>query len=458
MEKQRYRTEQDLIGSLDVPTDALYGIQTQRALDLYPLNGEKSLADYPELLVGMLQVKKAAALANIAADELEPGVGHAIATAIDKLIDTYPKDQFPVHAFHGGGGISSNMNLNEVIANLANRDTFDQPVGSYTPIHPNDHVNLNNSTSDVLSTACHIAVIKKWAGLKDSLQHVAETLQDQKRRWQDTQKLARTCLQDAVEISFGDLFSGYQAFINRNSSRIDIDVQALYQVNLGGNIIGRPGDCSETVFDDLIARLNEVIGSEQFARSDNLFDASQNNDPLVAVASSLELFARGLIKIAKDFRLMSSGPECGLGEIVLPAVQPGSSAMPGKVNPTIPEFLIQCCMQAVGKCHCAQMTLDHGELDYTPWQSLVISNLLDAMACLENGIRTFNVHCLKGVDINMDRNSRNANSLIPTIIRLKKARGYAFASQVFKETGGDLTRIREHLNQDGPKPTESDEQ
>ncbi len=452
MERQPYRTEQDLIGSLDVPANALYGIQTQRALELYPLHGEKPLAAYPELLIAMLQVKKAAALANMAAGELEQPLGHAIVEAIDTLIDTYPEDQFPVHAFHGGGGISSNMNLNEVIANLANRDTFDQPLGSYTPIHPNDHVNLNNSTSDVLSTAGHIAVIIKWMGLKEELEQLAQGFEGQGRRWKEIQKLARTCLQDAVEIGFDDFFSGYQSLIKRNLQRIDADIAALYQVNLGGNIIGRRGDCSEPVFERLISQLNEVVGTDQFERADNLFDASQNNDPLVAVASRLDLLSRGLIKVAKDFRLMASGPQSGLGEITLPAVQPGSSAMPGKVNPTIPEFLIQCCMQASGRCFSAQMTLDHGELDYTPWQSLVVSNLLDALTCLENGVRTFTRHCLNGVEVNTERNMRNINTLIPTVIRLKQARGYAFAAQVFKETGGDLERIRRYLGQDTENP------
>ncbi len=448
MGRQHYRIEQDLIGSLEVPANALYGIQTQRALELYPLHGEKPLAYYPELLIAMLQVKKAAALANIAAGELESPAGQAIVEAIDTLIDTYPEDQFPVHAFHGGGGISSNMNLNEVIANRANRDAFDQPLGSYSPIHPNDHVNLNNSTSDVLSTACHIAVIVKWTGLKDALEQLARGFEDQGRRWKGIQKLARTCLQDAVEIGFDDVFSGYQSLIKRNLLRIDADVTALYQVNLGGNIIGRRGDCSDPVFERLITQLNEVVGSGKFKSADNLFDASQNNDPLVAVASRLDLLSRGLIKVAKDFRLMASGPQAGLGEITLPAVQPGSSAMPGKVNPTIPEFLVQCCMQASGRCYSAQMTLDHGELDYTPWQSLVVSNLLDALACLENGVRTFTRHCLNGVEVNTERNQLNVNTLIPTIIRLKQARGYAFAAQVFKETDGDIERIRRYLDQD----------
>lgn len=447
MEKKSHRIEQDSIGSLEVPAGALYGVQTERAIRLYPLEGEKPLSAYPELVIGMLQVKKAAALANMTTPELETSLGQAIVNAIDYLIEAFPEDQFPVHAFHGGGGISSNMNINEVIANVANRDAFGQPLGSYTPIHPNDHVNLNNSTSDVQSTACHLAVIAKWHGLEEALMHLAHTFDEQGRKWQQVQKISRTCLQDAVEISFEECFSGYSSLIKRNICRIKTDVEALNVINLGGNIIGRRGDCSDEVFDRIVEELNMVMGTNRLRQSDNLIDCSQNHDDLISVASRLDLLSRGLIKIAKDFRLMASGPQAGLGEITLPAVQPGSSAMPGKVNPTIPEFLIHCCMQASGRCFTAQMTQEHGELDYTPWQAMVVNNTLDAITCLENGVRVFTEHCLSGIEINIERNQQNIHTLIPTLVRLKKARGYSVASRVFKETGGDLNKIRRYLEE-----------
>lgn len=384
----------------------------------------------------------------MAAQGLEKALGQAIVDAIDYLLETFPEEQFPVHAFHGGGGISSNMNINEVIANVANRDAFGQPLGLYTPVHPNDHVNLNNSTSDVQSTACHLAVISKWRGLEEALTHLARTFDEQGRKWQHVQKISRTCLQDAVEISFEECFSGYSSLIKRNTRRIKADVEALYSINLGGNIIGRRGDCSDQVFDRLVDALNGVTGTDRLRQSDNLIDCSQNHDDLIAVASRLDLLARGLIKIAKDFRLMSSGPQTGLGEITLPAVQPGSSAMPGKINPTIAEFLIHSSMQALGRCFTVQITQDHGELDYTPWQAMVINNTLDAIACLENGVRTFTDHCLAGITVNTERNQQNINTLIPSVMRLKKAKGYSFASRVFKETGGDLDKIRHYLEEE----------
>jgi aspartate ammonia-lyase len=445
MPQPNTRIEQDAIGSLAVPAQALFGGQTQRAVNLYPLCGEKPLSAYPELIIGLLQVKKTAAKVNMATAELDLEIGKAILDAIEVLLANIPLREFPVHSFHGGGGISSNMNVNEVIANLANQMNFKQPLGSYGPVHPNDHVNLNNSTSDALSTACHLAIINKWQGFSVTLTQLTTTFVEQGQKWKHVYKISRTCLQDAVEITFEDFFSGYASLINRNIERISADITELYKVNLGGNIIGRKGDCSEIFLEQSIGMLNQVINTEQFTRSENLFDSSQNHDDIVAVASRLELLSRGLIKIAKDFRLMCSGPETGFGEITLPAVQPGSSAMPGKMNPTIPEFLIQSCMQAIGRCNSVQMTQDHGELDYNAWQSIVIINLLDAMNCLENGINVFTIHCLSDIKPNVERNQSNINTLIPTLTKLKNLKGYSFASQIYKDSNGDLKLIRKQI-------------
>lgn len=445
MYETEYRLEHDLIGSLKVPADVLYGVQTQRAVELYPLNGEKPLAAYPELVISLLLVKKAAARTNVDTGDLPQDLGQAILDAIDYLVENYPEDQFPVHAFHGGGGISTNMNINEVIANLANRIGFDKPLGSYDPIHPNDHVNLNNSTNDVLATACHLAIISKWDGLREALEQMSAQLCAQGERWKGVEKISRTCLQDAVEITYADFFSGYDSLVRRNARRLNAAISDLYQVNLGSNIIGRRGDCSDVFFENAIESMNLVFATDRIQRCDNLFDSTQNHDDMTHIASQLELLARGMIKIAKDLRLMSSGPQTGFGEIMLPAVQPGSSAMPGKVNPTIPEFLVQCAMQAVGRCHSVQMTQDHGELELNVWESIVINNVLDAMACLESGIRVFTTNCLEGLKPNLERNEANVNTIIPTVIRLKKLKGYSYASKVFKESGGDLDVIHQHL-------------
>lgn len=445
MSEYQYRVEEDSIGCLEVPINALYGVQTQRAIRLYPLNGEKPLAAYPELLHGLLKVKKLAALINIETKEIDAEMGQAVVATVDYLLEKMPVEQFQVHSFHGGGGVSSNMNLNEVIANVANHDTFNQPLGSYYPIHPNDHVNLNNSTSDVLNTACHLAVIDKRKELTGTLQGLIDTFEVQADKWKEVLKLSRTCLQDAVDISFSDMFGGYRAQLKRQKQRLDNSIDELYKINLGGNIIGRKGDCSDAFFDKIIGNINEMEASDRFMHTDNFFDASQSYDDLAKVAADLDQLARALLRIAKDFRLMASGPETGFGEIILPAVQPGSSAMPGKINPTIPEYLVQCAMQACGHCYAVQMTQDHGELDYSPWQSIIISNLLDAMSVLTSGMQAFDQHCLSGMAPDIKRNNANVNTLIPTLMRLKKTHGYSFTARVYKETGGDLEKIRTYL-------------
>lgn len=441
-----FRLEHDLLGAINVPVDALYGAQTQRSIENFPLQGEKRLDAYPELLLAMLQIKKAAALTNAQAGDLDPDLAEAISRTVDDLLRNLPGEQFPVHSFHGGGGISTNMSVNEVIANLANRTYFEKPLGSYSPIHPNDHVNLNQSTNDVFTSACHIAIISKWQGLQKTLQGMADACNDQGIKWAHVQKISRTCLQDAVEISFEDFFSGYRDFVLRNMKRIDNAVEELYTLNLGGTLVGRQGDVSPAYFNTILLVLQTVVQEARYTRSTNLFDSSQNLDDMVSIGSQFNLLARGLIKIGKDFRLLCSGPQTGFGEIELPAVQPGSSAMPGKINPSIPEFLIQCCFQVVGRCAAAEMALDHGELDLNVWESIVVVNLLDAMDCLQNGVHVFHTKCLDGIQVNEQKNRENINTIIPLLNNIKMHKGYSYATQLFKESNGDIEIIRQRFD------------
>lgn len=442
---EKFRVEHDLLGPVNVPAEALYGAQTQRSIENFPLEGEKGLNAYPELIWAMLRIKKAAALANAQAGDLNRELAEAIVQAVDVLLEELPADQFCVHSFHGGGGISANMSVNEVVANLANRAAFNQPLGSYTPIHPNDHVNLNQSTNDVFTSACHLAIIESWHGLDRSLQDLADAFDTQGEKWGHVQKLSRTCLQDAVEISFYDFFSGYRDFVARGARRIDNAVESLHTLNLGGTLVGRQVDVSKAYFQSIFEHLRAVLGEERYTRSPNLFDSSQNLDDMVNVGSQLSLLARGLVKIAKDFRLLASGPQAGFGEIELPAVQPGSSAMPGKINPSIPEFLIQCSFQAIGRCNAAEMALDHGELDLNVWESIVVVNLLDAMSCLQNGIEIFRGKCLNGILVNEKRNRENIDTIIPLLTRVKLLKGYSFATRLYKESNGDPEFIRKRL-------------
>lgn len=446
LEHGEARQENDAIGQLDVPADALFGIQTQRAVLLYPIEAARAFAEYPSLLTAMLHIKRAAALTNISTGAIRGDIGRAIVAAVDELLARPRPEAFPVHAFHGGGGISFNMNVNEVLANLANAEGFAAPLGAYAPVHPNDHVNLNHSTSDCLSSACHIAVLTDFAPLAAEIEGLAADLDRLGAEWAPLRKLSRTCLQDAVDIGFQDYLGGVAANLRLNLARSRAAAEALREINLGGNIIGRSIDCDADFFDRVIGVLNAELAAAGLpaglSRTDNLFAASQAHDHPLHFAATLEQMARTLIRFAKDLRLMASGPHGGLGELILPAAQPGSSAIPGKVNPTIPEFMVQSGMMACGRAASIRMTQDHGEMDYNPWEAVVIVNLLEMNALLRAGVATLRRNCVQGLRPDIERNVDNATSLLPSLIRLKRLRGYSHASAVAKEAAGDLEFVR----------------
>ncbi|MBJ2153339.1 lyase family protein [Paracoccus sp. IB05] len=452
---RKTRVERDSIGMLDVSLDAVFGIQTERAVRLYPLAGQKRFSDYPGLLNAMLIVKKAAAQVNIDTGAIAPAMGEALIEAASDLLATPRPEAFPVHAFHGGGGISFNMNLNEVLANLANKAGFGADYGSYTPVHPNDHANLNHSTADCLSTGCHIAARAAFAGLAAQIEGLATDLDRLGAGWAPLRKLARTCLQDAVDIGFADYLGGVSASLRFNLERATRDADALREVSIGGNIIGRSEDCEPAFFAAILPALNAALAAAGLpaglTRTDNLFAASQAHDRLLALGASLDQLARTLIRFAKDLRLMASGPHGGLGEIRLPAMQPGSSAIPGKVNPTIPEFMVQCGMIATGHAAAMAMTQDHGEMDYNPWEAVVIVSLLEMIAVLESGVATLRRNCVQGLQPDTDRNRDLSTSLLPSLIRLKQLKGYSYSAQVAKDAAGDLDFVRRKVAEAEPR-------
>ncbi|PJG60231.1 lyase family protein [Aeromonas cavernicola] len=434
------RIEVDSLGEVALPRMALYGAQTQRALDLYPVAGQKTLGDYPALVQAMLQIKATAARVNGEINELDRELASQIEQTCQQLISQFDPALYPVHAFHGGGGISTNMNVNEVIANRVNLDHHQQQPGSYTPAHPNDQINFNHSTSDCLQSACHMAARQQTVVLIDRLGELQRTVDQLNARDQQVHKLARTCLQDAVVIRFADYWHGISGSLGQGIVRLTALAQGLSRLNLGANIIGRSGDCSARFQQRVIAALNEV-SHDCYQQHDNYFQCSQSFDQQVALAAELEGVAGYLIKFAKDLRLMASGPQAGLAEISLPAVQPGSSAMPGKINPTIPEFMVQAAMQAMGHCAVVKLCHQHGELDYNPWGMVLITNLLDAIDHLAKGVTVLTQHCVAGITINEANNTANTRTLIPLVMELKKILGYQATSDLVKELKGDQQQL-----------------
>jgi aspartate ammonia-lyase len=314
-------------------------------------------------------------------------------------------------------------------------------------VHPNDHVNRHQSTNDVYPAACHIAVILTWPDLHTALDSLAVALERQAGKLANQPRIARTCLQDAVAISFADLLGGYVQVIRRGTARVQAAVDALHAVPLGGTIVGRASDVSPAYLKAIVPRLAQVTNDPGYRQSANLFDAAQNLDDLAAVSSALALLASSLIKIAQDFRLMNSGPETGFGEITLPPVQPGSSIMPGKINPVIPEFLIQACFKVVGNDLTCQSGVRHGELDLNVWESAVVFSVLESMPLLQSAVEVFTTRCVAGITVHAARNTANAQTLIPRLTELMKRHGYSTVSQVCHEAGQDLEKLKALLKE-----------
>jgi len=446
---KQMRIEHDLLGEVAVPVDALYGAQTCRAAANFSVAGQRTIGDFPSLVRAMVYVKQAAARANADIGQLDQSVADAIVEAGRQVLGRERHDQFPVHHLHGGGGTSANMNVNEVLANIA-EELLGGKRGQYQLVHPNDHVNLNQSTNDVYPTACHIALILQWPALKRTLDSLATQLESKGHELRSQKRIARTCLQDAVVISFADLFGGYATFVRRCAERIDRAVDALHSVALGGTIVGRAEDAPAAYRELVILALRQVTRDGDYRGANHPFDAAQNLDDLVCVSSQLDLFARGLVKICKDLRLINSGPEAGLGEVILPAVQPGSSIMPGKVNPVIPEYAIQLCFKVTGNHAAAQAAVDHGELDLNVWESVVVFSILESMELLQSAADALGSKCIAGLRAVARRNDQHVQTIIQRLTELMKRHGYSRVTEVCKQAGRDWDRLRELLDQAFP--------
>ncbi len=444
------RIELDLLGEVRVPATALYGAQTARAVQNFPATNHRTIGGFPHLIRALLQIKESAARTNQAIEALPSSVAKAIILAAEQLRVSLPADQFPVHCLHGGGGTSANMNANENLANLG-EEILGGRRGEYRLVHPNDHVNLHQSTNDVYPTACHMAVISQWGLLSGCLGRLTQAFMHLADVHRAQVRLARTCFQDAVDVRYADYFGGMACQMERLACRLDEAIGRLYEVNLGGTICGRLEDVPQAYLQRIIPALASVTKDPRYHRTDNLFDGAQNPDAMVAVSAGLDLLARSLIKIASDFRILSSGPEAGLGEISLPAAQPGSSIMPGKVNPVIPEFLIQIGFRVIGNHAMCAAGLDHGELDLNVWESSMLFPTLESMELLESGVETFTSRCVLGIYPNPETNSRHARTLIPRLTRLSRKYGYQRVTAVCKQATGDPAAMRALLDQYFPE-------
>ncbi|MBI1813734.1 MAG: aspartate ammonia-lyase [Deltaproteobacteria bacterium] len=394
------RIERDLIGELALPADALFGIHSQRAL-LNCSFSQHRLSDYPVYVRSLAQVKRAAARANRTAGVLDERLANAIEAACETLIAGRYLDQFPVDLLAGGGGIAVNMNVNEVIANLAN-EALGGRRGVYDPVHPKQHVNASQSTADVCHTATRLALLDQWVGLQRALDACGVALRAKATEFAPVMTLSRTCLQDGLAVSMGELFGGYAALLGRRTTELARTVEALRQVNLGGTVIGSGDGAPDAYRAAVLPALNDITGQQLTAR-ENLYDAAQNIDDLASVSTQLALLADSMMKIAQDLRLLSSGPDGGFGELRLPAVQEGSSFFAAKINPVVPETMLQCGFQVLACDRAVQLALERGELHLNVFEGVAAVNLFDAFAMLTNGVTLFAERCVSGIRVNEER-------------------------------------------------------
>jgi len=392
------RIERDLLGERFLPDDVYYGIQTLRALENFPLSG---LRWPPVFIKSFAIVKKACALVNIELGYLEKVKGDAIVKACDELIEGKLHDQILVDPFQGGAGTSTNMNFNEVIANRA-LELLGKKKGEYNYIHPLEHVNMHQSTNDVFPTASKVAVLFELRELETEIARLQETFQEKEREFRSVVKLGRTELQDAVPKTLGMEFSAYAEAVARDRWRIFKARERIKVVNLGGTAVGTGlGAPREYIF-RVTDVLRDLTGLN-IARSENLVDATQNLDSIVEVSGLLKTYAVNLLKISNDLRLLSSGPDGGIAEIKLPAVQPGSTIMPGKVNPVIAEAVGQVSLRVIANDEIVSYAAGLGQLELNQFHPLLTYALLESLQLLKSVTRVFAEKCVKGITSNETR-------------------------------------------------------
>jgi len=425
------RNETDSLGTVSIPEQLLYGSNTARALDNFPID-DRVLGQEPCLVQSIAQIKKACVVANMKLGNLEQKVGSALLNACDEMISGALNEHLLVPILEGSGGTSTNMNVNEVLANKALLILKQKP-GNYVKVHPNDHVNCCQSTNDVIPSALKLATFTLVEESKQSLDNLASALNEKITGFSKVYRLGRTCLQDAQPMTLGQAFEGYAAVIARAIDRITTRQQALLAIPLGGTAIGT-GLGSSRGFQAEVFKALEMITGLPVTPSNNRFDGMQNMDELQRLSSELETVSGAMAKIARDFILLSSGPAGGLAEITLPAVQPGSSIMPGKVNPVIPMSVVQLSQIVHGNHCCITMACQDGMLEINHYEHALASRLFDSLHRLAEITESFAGRCVKGIEANASRSMENLQNSYALATTLVPKLGYSEVSKLVKHS------------------------
>ncbi len=444
MDNMKFRVESDSVGEKNVPIGAYYGVNSLRAAENFTITGRTM---HKEQIVSLAQIKKATAIANNKAGLMTNEIKDAIIQACDEIMEGKLHDQFICDPIQGGAGTSGNMNANEVIANRAN-EILGGKLGAYDKVHPNDHVNMGQSTNDVFPTSGKITALKLIPRVLDELRKLYDVLIEKSKEFDDVIKMGRTQMQDAVPIRLGQEFHAYSSAVKRDIVRIEKAFEELKTINMGGSAIGTGINVDTVYFEEIVPAISEVVGIE-LKQAEDLVDGTQNIECFVVASSALKTAAVSLSKMANDLRLMSSGPRTGFGEINLPPRQNGSSIMPGKINPVIPEVMSQVAFNIIGNDITITMAAEGGQLELNAFEPVVFYNLFESIETLANGVETFRENCIVGITANRERCKALVDNSVGVITAIVPHVGYKAAAKIADKAIATGEPVRELVLKEG---------
>ena len=438
------RTEHDFLGELEVPDDVYYGVQTMRAIENFNITGQKL---DPDFIKALATVKKAAALANMDTGRLPHEIGDLLVRAADEIIAGGHIEQFPVDPIQGGAGTSINMNMNEVLCNRA-LELHGDPKGRYDIISPNNHANMAQSTNDAFPTGIKVCLSAKGAVFLAALDRLATELEKKATAYRAILKMGRTHLQDAVPITLGQEMGSYASAVRRSMRRIRYVLRHIHTINMGGTAVGTGLNAEPAYIKAVARRLSEITG-EQYRTSQNIIDATNNTDAFADFSSALKNAALVLIKLANDFRLMASGPRCGLNELHLPMRQPGSSIMPGKVNPVIAEVLDQACYQVIAGDLAVTLGVENGQFELNVMEPVMAFNMFNSLNYITRAVDTFVDKLLVDLKPNVEQCQKWLDNSVGIVTALLPHIGYEKSAELAREAYTTGKPIREIILEQG---------
>jgi len=446
---QNFREEFDSIGSRMIPEDAYYGVQSLRGAENFNITGRKL---HPEFIRAMAELKKASAKTNKEAGVFEAKIADAIMEACDDILAGKFADQFITDAVQGGAGTSMNMNANEVIANRA-IELLGGKKGNYKIVHPNDHVNCGQSTNDVIPSAGRIATIRLMRTALASLKMLKKAFDDKAVEYKSSIKMGRTEMQDAVPVSFGQVFGAFASALARDIKRFELAEKEMSVINMGGTAIGTGLNAHPDYIKGIVANVAEVTGLD-LTQAEDLIDGTQNLDSFVFVSGIVKSCAVTLSKISNDIRIMSSGPRTGFGEINIPANQNGSSIMPGKVNPVMPEVMTQIAYNIIGNDTTITLSAEAGQLELNAFEPVLFYRLFESIDTLRNGMDVFRIKCVEGITVNDDKCRGDLERCIGIVTALCPHIGYTESARVAKKALRENRNLRDVLLEENLVPAD----